>query len=219
MITARSEKIGRLRGLCLNEVADPLERLKACERLLIDFGPTEGSVPIIRKVIMAFEMSSDSQASVRAQKLKLKLAKALDLRREAAKADIGIVTEEPIGTSASEATRSMTLTFSFLMSVLEAELGDMWRFDDKEFSNESRLGLLEAVLDSKPTIGSVQSLQAELYKKDSRGFTLAGTFPLVARFAKEYLLQNGVTGATKYEDEEREKARQWIADLDVEMSK
>ena len=105
------------------------------------------------------------------------------------------------------------------MEILEAELGDQWRFPEKEFSPETRLGLLEAVLDSKPTIGAVQSLQVELYKRDSRGFKLAGTFPLVARFAKEYLLQNGVADAAKYEDEEKEKVRQWIADLDVEMSK
>src|SRR6266566_3629433 len=126
MITARSEKIQRLRGLCQNEVEAPLERLKAGERLLLDFGPTEGSVPIIRQVIFAFEMNSDVQVSARAQKLKLKLAKALDLRREAAKADIGIATEEPVSTFASEVTRPLTLTFSFLMSVLEAELGEMW---------------------------------------------------------------------------------------------
>lgn len=219
MITARSEKIQRLRGLCQNEVEAPLERLKAGERLLLDFGPTEGSVPILRRVILAFEMNSDPQISARAQKLKLKLAKALDLRREAAKVELPI--EEPIlaGTSASEIPRPVTLTFSSLMSVLEAEFGESWRFPDKEFSNESRLGLLEAVLESKPTIGSVKSLQAELYKKDSRGFTLAEIFPLVARFAKEFLIQNGVKDAAKYEIEEEEKVRQWIADLDLEMAK
>ncbi len=221
MITARSEKIGRLRGLCQNQVADPLERIKAAERLLIDFGPSEDSVPRIREVIAAFYNNADPKVSERAQKLKIKLAKALDLRREAAKADIGPLVEESIvaGTSASEVPRSVTLTFYSLTEILEAELGDSWRFSDKEFSPETRLGLLEAVLDSKPTIGAVQSLQAELYKRDSRGFKLAGMFPLVARIAKEYLLQNGVADAAKHEDEEKEKVRQWIADLDVEMNK
>jgi hypothetical protein len=221
VITARSEKIQRLRGLCQNDVESPLERLKAGERLLIDFGPSEGSVPIIRKVITAFFNSADPQIATRAQKLKIKLAKAMDIRREAAKADIGPPVDESItaGTSASQVPRNVTLSFSSLMEILEAEMGDAWRFDDKEFSDESRLGLLEAVLDSKPTIGSVQSLQAELYKKDSRGFKLAGTFPLVARFAKEYLLENGIADAAKYEDEEKEKVRQWIGDLDVEMNK
>src|SRR5258708_1079893 len=112
MITARSEKIQRLRGLCQNEVESPLERLKAGERLLIDFGPSEGSVPLIRKTILAFEMSADPQISARAQKLKIKLAKALDLRREAKNADIG-PSEEPIvaGTSASQVPRNVTLIF------------------------------------------------------------------------------------------------------------
>ncbi|SRR6266481_1749707 len=221
MITARSEKIGRLRTLCLNETEAPLERIKAAERLLIDFGPSEGSVPIIRRVIAAFYNNADPKTSERAQKLKIKLAKAMDLRREAAKADIGLPVEASIvaGTSASQITRNVTLTFSSLMEILEAEMGDAWRFDDKEFALETQLGVLESILDSKPTIGSVQGLQAELYKKDSRGFKLAGIFPLVARFAKEYLLQNGVADAAKYEDEEKEKVRQWIADLDVEMSK
>ena len=221
MITARSEKIQRLRGLCQNEVEAPLERIKSAERLLLDFGPTEDSVPIIRKVITAFYNTVDTKISERAQKLKIKLAKAMDLRREAAKADIGPPTEESIvaGTSASQVPRNVTLTFYSLMEILEAELGDQWRFPDKEFSPETRLGLLEAVLDSKPTIGAVQSLQAELYKRDSRGFKLAGMFPFVARIAKEYLLENGVADAAKYEDEEKEKARQWIADLDAEMNK
>src|SRR5258708_4877196 len=148
MITARSEKIQRLRGLCQNEVESPLERLKAGERLLIDFGPSEGSVPILRRVILAFEMNSDPQVSARAQKLKLKLSKALDLRRSAAKIDLPIEESIVAGTSASQVPRPTTLTFSFLMSVLEAELGDQWRFPDNEFSNESCLGLLEAVFDS-----------------------------------------------------------------------
>jgi len=219
MITARSEKLQRLRGLCQNEVESPFERIKAAERLLIDFGPSEGSVPVIRRVIAAFYNNADPKISERAQKLKIKLAKALDLRREAAKVDLPI--EEPIvaGTSANQVPRPATLTCYFVMDVLQAELGDSWRFPDTEFSDESRLGLLEAVLDSKPTIGAVQSLQVELYRKDSRGFTLAGTFPLVARFAKEYLLGNGVADATKYEDEERAKAEKWIADLDLEMTK
>src|SRR5207245_2128707 len=133
---------------------DPLERIKAAERLLIDFGPTEDSVPIIRKVITAFYNSADPKVSERAQKLKIKLAKAMDLRREATKADIGPPGEESIvaGTSASEVPRPATLTFYFLMEVLQGELGDSWRFPEKEFSPETRLGLLEAVLDSKPTI-------------------------------------------------------------------
>jgi len=113
MITAKSEKIGRLRTLCLNETEAPLERLKSGERLLLDFGPTEGSVPIIRKVITAFFNSADPQIATRAQKLKIKLAKAMDIRREAAKADIGPPVEESIvaGTSASQIPRPVTLTF------------------------------------------------------------------------------------------------------------
>jgi hypothetical protein len=221
MITARSEKIQRLRGLCENTVEAPIERLKACERLLIDFGPSEGSVPIIRKVITAFYNNVDPKISERAQKLKVKLAKAMDLRREAAKADIGPPVEESIvaGTLASQISKPATLTFYFLMEVLQAELGDSWRFPNKEFSQETQLSFLEAVLDSKPTIGAVQSLQAELYKRDSCGFTLAGIFPLVARFAKEFLVQHGVADAAKYEIEEEEKVRNGIADLDVEMNK
>jgi hypothetical protein len=97
MLTARNEKIGRLRGLCLNEVAEPVERLKAGWQLLKAFGPSEDSVPIIRKVIKAFEMSADPEISERALKLGLKLAKALDLRRDAKKADIGLDAEDPIG--------------------------------------------------------------------------------------------------------------------------
>src|SRR5260370_34042246 len=96
MQTARSEKIQRLRGLCENEVEATLERVKAAERLLLDFGPSEDSVPIIRRVITAFQMNVDPQISARAQKLKIKLAKAMDLRREAAKADIGPTFEESI---------------------------------------------------------------------------------------------------------------------------
>jgi len=219
MITSRSEKIQRLRGLCQNEVAGPLERIKAGERLLIDFGPSEDSVPIIRKVIAAFFNSADPQIATRAQKLKIKLGKALDLKREAAKVDLPIEESIVAGTSASQVPRNVTLTFHSLMEILEAELGDQWRFSDREFSPETRLGLLEAILESKPTIGAVQGLQAELYRKDERGFKLAGIFPLVARFAREYLLQNGVADAAKYEDEEQEKVRHWIQDLDAEMSK
>src|SRR5260370_29308518 len=119
MITARSEKIQRLRGLCQNDVESPLERLKAGERLLIDFGPSEGSVPVIRRVIAAFYNNADPKTSERAQKLKIKLAKAMDLRREAAKADIGTPVEEPIVASTSSEVPRLGITFSSLMSVLE----------------------------------------------------------------------------------------------------
>jgi len=175
---------------------------------------------VIRTVLKSKEATSEEVDQAGALLLRVK---ALGIRREKFRTvkngNEGV--EEPIvaGTSANQIPRPVTLTFSSLMEILEAEMGDAWRFDDKEFSDESRLGLLEAVLDSKPTIGSVQSLQAELYRKDERGFKLAGIFPLVARFAKEYLLQNGVADAAKYEDEEKEKARQWIADLDAEMNK
>jgi hypothetical protein len=216
MITARSEKIQRLRALCQNEVESPLERLKAGERLLLDFGPTEGSVPIIRRVIFAFEMSVDPDVSARAQKLKLKLAKALDLRREAAKVELPLEDHPTVaGTSASEVPRPVTLTFSFLMEVLQAELGDLWRFPDKDFAPETELSFLEAVLDSKPTIGSVQSLLAELRKKDSDGWKLSMSFPLIVGFAENYLRQNGVTQTP----EDNTEASKFLADLEVEMSK
>src|SRR6266446_1542747 len=133
---------------------------------------------VLRTVLKSKEAAPEEVEQAGALLLRVKV---LGIRREQFRTvkngNEGV--EEPIvaGTSASQVPRPATITFSFLMSVLEAELGDMWRFPDNEFSNESRLGLLEAVLDSKPTIGSVQSLQAELYKKDSRGFTLAGTFP------------------------------------------
>lgn len=191
MITSRSQKIGRLRGVCQNETESPLERLKASERLLIDFGPSEGSVPIIRRVITAFERNADPKISERTQKLKIKLSKAMDLRREAAKADIGPSVEEPIvaGTSA----RCVKLTRQSLISVQEEQLGDSWHWPENDFSTESRLGLLEAVLDSKVTTGGVQSLLAELQKRNLDGWSLAISFPLIVRFAKEYLTQNGVT--------------------------
>jgi len=98
------------------------------------------------------------------------------------------------------------------MEILEAEMGNAWRFD-QEFAFETQLSVLESILDSKATIGGIQSLLTEL--KNSNGWSLAMSFPLIVRFAKEYLKQNGATPAP----EDNAAALKFIADLEVEMSK
>jgi hypothetical protein len=213
----------------------PAEKLTRCKKIVVPLEnnpPNETSDRILedlRRVLRTVQKSETASSEEVAQAGDLLLrVKALAVRREEFRAVNNVVeetekvsAEQPIiaGTSASQIPRTTRFTYSSLLLAQDSALGNAWRLDDKEFSNESRLGLLEAILESKPTIGAVQSLQAKLYKKDSLGFKLAGMFPLVARFAKEFLLQNGVADAAKYEIEEEEKVRQWIADLDAEMSK
>jgi hypothetical protein len=180
---------------------------------------------VLRTVLKSKEAAPEEVEQAGALLLRVK---ALGIRREKFRAvnneveeTENVSTEQPIivGTNASQVPRMERFTYSSLLSALDSVFGDSWRWSGKDFSQEERLRFLEAVLESKPTSSAVQSLQAELYRKDERGFKLAGIFPLVARFAKEFLLQNGVKDAAKYEDEERAKVEKWIADLDVEMSK
>jgi len=215
MVTARNAKIRRLWEICQSEVEAPLERIKAAERLLIDFGPSEDSVPRIREVTAAFYNNADPKISERAQKLKIKLAKALDLRREAAKADIGPPVQESIvaGTSASQIPKPLTLTWHGLKQIQDEQLGV--RHFDKEFSLETQHGLLEAVLESKITIGGIQSLLSDLYKKDSNGWSLKMSFPLIAGFAETYLRQHGVEPVP----EDNTEARRFLDELDAELAK
>jgi hypothetical protein len=105
-----------------------------------------------------------------------------------------------------------------LTEVLQTELGDAWRFSDKDFAQETQTQLLEAVLGCKPTTGSVQSLLAELFTKDSRGLRLGRMFPLITKFAENYLRQHGATPITdEINAKEYAEVLKWKEGLDVEM--
>jgi hypothetical protein len=214
MITARNEKIGILRGQCLNEVLLPLDRIKAGEQLLRRFGATDGSRPILNKIITAFEMNVDPQVSDRARKLKIALAKAHNLRREAAEVELE---DQPIvaGTSTSQISKPLTLTWHGLMQIQEEQLGDSWRFPDKEFSQEDQISLLEAVLESRPTVGAVQSLLFDIRKPNSDGWKLSMSFGLIVKFAEKYLRQHGVEPTP----EDNTAAMKFLAELDAELAK
>jgi hypothetical protein len=112
------------------------------------------------------------------------------------------------------------LNYYSLVEVLQAKLGDAWRFPDKDFAPETQIQLLEAVLGCKPTIGAIQSLLTELFTRDSRGLRLGRIFPLTTKFAENYLRERGVTPITdEINEKERAEVSKWIEELDREFSK
>jgi hypothetical protein len=73
-------KIARLRGTALNDSESPVERIEAARKLLQDYGPSDRSLPIIREVIKLFVSDADADVAERAQKLRAKLAKRLEIK-------------------------------------------------------------------------------------------------------------------------------------------
>jgi hypothetical protein len=211
------------------------EKLLRAKKIIIPLeqnSPNETSARItkdlrftLRTVLKSKEATPEEVAQAGDLLLRVK---ALGVRREEFRtkngnegAEVDSLEDHPIvaGTSASHVPRTTGLTYNSIFESLDSVFGNAWRWSGKDFSQEERLNFIENILGSKPTVSAVKALQLELYKKDSRGFTLAGTFSLVAQFVKEYLVQHGVADASKFEDEERTIVEKWKADLDAEMSK
>ena len=90
---AKQVEIARLRAVSLNDQESPVARIQAARKLLQDYGPSQRSLPIIRKVIKLFISSSDADVAERALKLRARLAKILDLKAVKLPAE---VEEQPI---------------------------------------------------------------------------------------------------------------------------
>jgi len=77
---AKQVEIARLRAISLNDQESPVARIQAARKLLQDHGPSQRSLPIIRKVIKLFVSDSDPDIAERAMKLRARLAKILELK-------------------------------------------------------------------------------------------------------------------------------------------
>jgi hypothetical protein len=200
--------IQRLRSVALDEREAPEERLKAAAKLLVDFGASDRNVPILNKVIRLYERDTKVLIAERAQKLKLKLAKARGLKAEAKVVELPGEPHEPtvttgespesepmtIGTSVSDIPETLSLSW---FDVMEASDKSMSRFrwrqldEGSDLTTEERQNLLKNLLGDLPiNVPSVQMLFNTLQKKDNRGFDLT-SFP-VFRAATEWLRQQGV---------------------------
>jgi len=208
------------------------EKLLRCKKIIIPLEqnpPNETSARILkdlrftlRTVLKSKEATPEEVDQAGALLLRVR---ALGIRREEFRAknrneaEVDLPLEDhPIvaGKSASQVPRPVTLTWHGLIAILQEQLGDSRRFPDRDFGTETQLCFLEAVLGSKVTTGGIQSLLDELYKKDSNGWTLAISFPLVVRFVKEVLKQNGVTPNPEHNSE---SALKFLADIDAELTK
>jgi hypothetical protein len=115
--------IQRLRSVALDEREAPEERLRAAAKLLVDFGASDRNVPILNKVIRLYERDSHVLVAERAQKLKLKLARARGLRAEA-KA-IELPESEPTGLKSTSLETSLAIA-----SISEAQKGSVISYDE-----------------------------------------------------------------------------------------
>jgi len=77
---ATQVQIARLRTISLNDQESPVARIQAARKLLQDHGPSQRSLPIIRRVIKLFVSHSDPDIAERAMKLRARLAKILELK-------------------------------------------------------------------------------------------------------------------------------------------
>lgn len=77
---AKQVEIARLRIISLNDQESPIARIQAARKLLQDHGPSQRSLPIIRRVIKLFVSDSDPDIAERAMKLRARLAKILELK-------------------------------------------------------------------------------------------------------------------------------------------
>jgi hypothetical protein len=203
---AKQKEIARLRNVALDEQESPTERLAASKRLLSRYGPSKRNVVVINSVVKRYIEGHEYSVVERAQKLKAKLKKAVELKgivdtdlpEESVSVPAAPTPEIVAGTSAREVPKaSLSISLNEVVTAHQEVLGGYkWRIFNEgavDLTQEERLRLLEAVLGSAPNVENVQSLFDAVYIKNGLGFTIAGSCPSIVRVAQDFLKQKGVT--------------------------
>jgi len=201
----KTKAIQRLRTIALDQNEAPLERLRAAQRLLIDFGPTDRNVPVINVVVRAFSKDSDYSIAERAAKLKVKLAKARGLKAELSEVELpsdeptvpgpNVPIPETVSTR-SPSSPTLSLTWHNLYDIFSETVGNYaWRLFNEEKADltaEQRYAILEKALGDLPVSAqNVGTLISELHKPNGLGWTLAASYGALVRITKDWLDQNG----------------------------